>query len=219
MTEIIITRPEFLAAASLFVSKDGLRYYLNGVLIEPDPRGGIFLVATDGHRLVVFRDPDGMTDKPHILPVPKHLFDACKYSAKAGKRELMADGDLIHLYENIVEEEPSVRVHVSIFSEIDGTYPDWKAIIPGSTIEQQQSDSFSCPYLSSFGQLIIAAYGNSQEHKAIRLLQNGQGGALVLHNTIDWFGMLMPMRLNIDRVSLPFFVESAKPGESQVAAE
>ncbi len=98
-------------------------------------------------------------------------------------------------------------------------YPDWKAIIPGSAIEQQLSDSFNFSILSSFGQLIIAAYGNSLEHKAIRLLQNGQNGALVLHNTNDWFGMIMPMRINIDRVSIPFFIDATKPDRGQVAAE
>lgn len=71
MTEIILKNPAFLAAASLFVSKEETRYYLNGVLIEPAPQGGVFLVATDGHRLVCFHDPEGMTDAPPYRPRAK----------------------------------------------------------------------------------------------------------------------------------------------------
>lgn len=40
-------------------STEETRYYLNGVRIEPCPEGGVLLIATDGHRLLVFRDADG----------------------------------------------------------------------------------------------------------------------------------------------------------------
>lgn len=38
------------------VSTEETRYYLNGVHLEPHPCGGAFMVATDGHRLIVVHD-------------------------------------------------------------------------------------------------------------------------------------------------------------------
>ena len=44
-----------LAAASAFASKDETQYYLNGVRVEFDETGATY-VATDGHRMICFRD-------------------------------------------------------------------------------------------------------------------------------------------------------------------
>ena len=229
MTEIILKKPQFLAAASLFASKDMYRYYLNGVLIEPDPLGGVFLVATDGHRMVVFRDPEGMTDKPHILPVSKRLFNACKFSAKAGERELIADGDLIHLYEKQNEDEPDARIDVSIYCEIDGTFPDWRRAFQEIKVGMQGvSDSVNHTLLAAFSSMIKAAYGTKADALPIRLVQFGPAPMLILHEQRDWFGLLMPLRSKqIENNQLPFDIgiepeAEAEPDSNQkpaIAAE
>ena len=220
MTEIILKKPQFLAAASLFASKDTCRYYLNGVLIEPDPLGGVFIVATDGHRMVVFRDPEGMTDKPHILPVSKRLFNACKFSAKAGERELIADGDLIHLYEKQKEDEPDARIDVSIYCEIDGTYPDWRTAFQTIKVGMQgTSDSVNHTLLAAFSSMIKAAYGTRADTLPIRLVQFGPEPMLILHEQRDWFGLLMPMRSQqIKSDNLPFEIGvDINPAEKQAS--
>lgn len=40
-------------------SNEETRYYLNGIHIEPCAEGGVLMVGTDGHRMLVFRDVNG----------------------------------------------------------------------------------------------------------------------------------------------------------------
>lgn len=60
------TQFECIVSADLFrralaaVSKEETRYYLNGVNIEACPTGGALLVATDGSRMIVLHDPEGV---------------------------------------------------------------------------------------------------------------------------------------------------------------
>jgi len=47
----------YAGLASLFSSKDDVRFYLNGIYIEPcENDEGAYIVATDGHRLVAYHD-------------------------------------------------------------------------------------------------------------------------------------------------------------------
>ncbi len=47
---------KYLPALMKFMAKKDIRYYLMGIHIEPDPKGGAILVATDGHRMLVIKD-------------------------------------------------------------------------------------------------------------------------------------------------------------------
>ena len=49
------------------VGSEETRYYLQGVFIEPDPRGGAWLVATDGIIMMVARDASAVAPKPAII--------------------------------------------------------------------------------------------------------------------------------------------------------
>lgn len=51
--------------AAVFMAKNDIRYYLNGVFVEPVPGGGgVVIVATNGHALGACVDKDGTIDGP-----------------------------------------------------------------------------------------------------------------------------------------------------------
>lgn len=54
-----VVSADLFRRAMMAQSVEETHYYLNGVRIEPCPEGGALLVATDGHRLLVFRDAHG----------------------------------------------------------------------------------------------------------------------------------------------------------------
>lgn len=62
---------------SPFIANNDIRYYLNGINIRPLEDGSVMLVATDGHRYVVVRDPNGYTEKELIVSISK---DAVKHT-------------------------------------------------------------------------------------------------------------------------------------------
>jgi hypothetical protein len=63
-----------------FVAQQDIRFYLNGINIRPLEDGSAMVVATDGHRYIVVRDPHGYVEKELIVTVSK---DALKHAANA----------------------------------------------------------------------------------------------------------------------------------------
>jgi DNA polymerase III sliding clamp (beta) subunit (PCNA family) len=73
-----------------FIAKDDVRYYLNGINLRPLDDGTTMVVATDGHRYIVVRDPSGFTEKELIVTISK---DALKHAASAKHTlDVMSDG-------------------------------------------------------------------------------------------------------------------------------
>lgn len=63
-----------------FVAQQDIRYYLNGINIRPLDDGSAMVVATDGHRYIVVRDPNGYVEKEVIVTISK---DALKHAVNA----------------------------------------------------------------------------------------------------------------------------------------
>lgn len=63
-----------------FVAKQDIRFYLNGINIRPLEDGSVMVVATDGHRYIVVRDPHGYAEKEIIVGIDK---DALKHASNA----------------------------------------------------------------------------------------------------------------------------------------
>lgn len=43
------------------------RYYLAGVMVEPRPQGGAYIIGTDGHTLMLIEDVDAVCTEPALL--------------------------------------------------------------------------------------------------------------------------------------------------------
>lgn len=63
-----------------FVAMQDIRFYLNGINIRPLEDGGAMIVATDGHRYIVVRDPHGYVEQEVIVSISK---DALKHATSA----------------------------------------------------------------------------------------------------------------------------------------
>lgn len=63
-----------------FMAQNDIRYYLNAVNVRPLDDGSVMVVATDGHRYVVVRDPNGMAERELIVSVSK---DALKHAGNS----------------------------------------------------------------------------------------------------------------------------------------
>lgn len=63
-----------LKAVALFAGKKDIRYYLNGVCVTSID-GALGLVATDGHRLTVFREEEYDYDGDDFI-IPNELVQA-----------------------------------------------------------------------------------------------------------------------------------------------
>ena len=112
------------AAAMHIAGKKDVRFYLNGMLIEPGADGAV-CVATDGHRLLVIR-----TNVPWNLGkiiVPR---DACEIIAKM-------KGDVDFSAVGVGARGPRFKAdrggQAIEFAAVDANYPDWRAVVSKPT--------------------------------------------------------------------------------------
>lgn len=182
-----------LAAVSDFCSKEETRYYLRGVLIEIDADGATY-VATDGHRLAARRvslPKDAAANTlvgQWIIPL-----EECK-AFRLGRSRIteaaltLADGWL----------DVSFLGNARRFRPVDGTFPDWRRIVP-TKAEGALKLGVNATYLASVYKLAQALnIGPVVPH-----WNNGDACAFTFGDDASAFCLIMPIRLQIDRPWAP----------------
>lgn len=120
---------DFTTAISLTeyaVSKEEVRPVLTGIDVEfPGHGGGFRLVASDAHRLVVTKSPDGGAPKAFSVLAPRRCIQLVKALSTIGDViSIRTDGR--HLQFSLRQDDMLV-VTARI---IEGKFPNWEAIIP-----------------------------------------------------------------------------------------
>lgn len=119
------------------MSTEETRYYLNGIYLHADENEGIDLlraVATDGHRLARFEMPlpEGASGIPGIIVPRKAVGELRKLIEDA------ADMISVNLSQSKIRFEFD---HIVLTSKlIDGTFPDYKRVIPSGNDKMLELD-------------------------------------------------------------------------------
>jgi DNA polymerase-3 subunit beta len=160
----------YLKAAALVTSKEETRYYLKGVAIQASGKG-VFIVATDGHRLTAFRQAETYDGAPVDIIIPIETVNALKTK------------------EETVELNGNILGNI-IFTPIEGTFPDWRRIVPKEL--NNETAQFNLTYLGDFAK-VAKALGKGTP---TCVNHNGYSAALISFGPdVDGFGLLMPTRL------------------------
>lgn len=125
-----------LRAAFQCVSTEQTRYYLNGVFVDHDATG-LRLIGLDGHVMLKIELPDATfvgekcwTQENGFILKTDHTDKAFKAKTPKG---LWIYGDtatgLLQFVATDGTDEPR-RVGVCEFEQIDGTFPDWRRVMP-----------------------------------------------------------------------------------------
>jgi hypothetical protein len=149
---IAVVRPHVMEAMAMIMSTDVTRYYLNGILIEPHQDGGIVLVATDGHLLVMLRDAFGYAAGPPRIWRHREFAAIIKAKMQQASKSIRSQAQL--RYEHIgpgegnhdfqlalafghAQEDVPIMTWGSSMCEvvgsdaaIDGTFPQYNRVIP-----------------------------------------------------------------------------------------
>lgn len=220
-----IVNAKLFSIVNNFVSSEETRYYLKGVLIQRHQSGkGVYLVATDGHRMMVAYDADGSTTlEDVIVRLDKSALAMCKPDRREpNDRALRVHGDgEVEILADCIREHGTLSESrlVSSFRNciVDGTFPGWQRVIPCEFAGTPSS--FNGAYLSDFGKAAKDLTG--QKDAAIRIIGNDGGPALIRFRGCDHaFGILMPLR-DETTMSLPDFytIPAASKDTTQDAAE
>jgi DNA polymerase III sliding clamp (beta) subunit (PCNA family) len=111
------------ARVAVAQSSDPGRYYLNGVCIQPHPRGeGVTLTATDGHCLLTAHDPKA---DPTTLPAAGVIVNLGKDGLKAARKGRTVTIDPATGDASVDNAWRSASTTI-----VDGAFPDWRRILP-----------------------------------------------------------------------------------------
>lgn len=107
------------------ISRDETRFYLNGIFMH-EHEGFLYFVATDGHKLgkLCIPTPEGAVGMPGII-VPR---DSCKLISDMAKAYKDKDIDFAVTAQRISVSSGFTSM---ITKMIDGTFPNYNAVIPG----------------------------------------------------------------------------------------
>ena len=182
-----------LRAVLVAVSTEETRYYLNGINLEFTP-DGIVMAATDGHRMIVLRQPYGehaATAAHASVIVPRDLVAKLKVKHKTLDETTLTIGDDgRRRFEHAGESFGGSRV--------DGNFPDYRRVVPKDL--DGKPAQYNPAYLADFAKA-------RQELTGSKLDKDGKGSPLVRYNGLNpavvdfaWdtgfqaFGVIMPLR-------------------------
>lgn len=188
MPELVITIPEnYLDAIRLFVAKNDIRYYLNGVLVEVHEHS-VRLVATNGHILAVANIPsDNAVGEPLHVLLPPELLDAAPKGKPLSLRFVANNGRVV----TILTDDGRT------FSSIDGRFPLYEKVIP-SEVDGTHAD-YDLHYLglcAKASDRLQRGRGKKQRDTVTSpiLRTNGAKPGLVTFQDPDFFVVIMPLR-------------------------
>lgn len=110
-----------IKAAFPFIAEDDVRFYLCGLNIRPLEDGSVMVVATDGHRFVIVRDPSGYAETEVIVSISK---DAIKHASTTVTLDVMNNGSAV--WNDAAMQPVFVQPGKSV---IDGDFPRIESVV------------------------------------------------------------------------------------------
>ena len=208
--------PLYVAALQPFMAKHDIRYYLEGINIEPCKDGGINMAATDGHRALVIHDPKGYASRQFIMPVSTALMQVCKkrHTKKVidlGEHtsSLLIQNGMLYAMRGSAEDEaldaPSPeQINVAYpIKEIDARYPDYKEVFKKAfQLEDQRASSvFDSAYIADFktAASYLSGYNANWTTILIHTRQQAEASVVTFNTELNEdgataIGLIMPVR-------------------------
>jgi DNA polymerase-3 subunit beta len=195
--EIKITVPaEYIAVLKLFTADRDMRRALNGINLEIGAKESR-LVATNGHMLGCFRieseQPEVNTPLGDII-IPNELLKLVKAKGTVeitiGPLETEANGEGVSVSRPVTLTHAGMSVHGKT---VNGTFPEWRKTIP--TRVTGEPAQFNTAYTGDLAKAYIALHGG-KGMPFVALGFNGNAAALIDLNDANFFGILMPMRVD-----------------------
>ena len=191
-----------LRAVLVAVLTEETRYYLNGINLEFTP-DGVTMCATDGHRMIVLRQPYGehaATGAHASVIVPRDLVAKLKVRNKVVEETTLTIADDGRLtFEHAGESYGGARV--------DGTFPDYRRVVPQDL--DGKPAQYDPLYLADFAKARKELGGDRTTSPVVRY--NGGSPAVV---DFAWgtgfqaIGVLMPIR---DRTDATYYTWASTP--------
>lgn len=179
--EAILIPKNSLKAMAILASKQDIRYYLNGVLVESNGEH-TRLVATDGHLLGIFQISEtAHEDRAFSIIIPN---------------EIIAKLDKQNNFLSCIDGKWDID-GIS-FTPVDGKFPDYMRVLPAKPASGETAQ-FNPELINRFAKCSKLLMGS----KYPAIAHNGQSSALVDIGIEKFIGVVMPMRNEVRIKQIP----------------
>jgi hypothetical protein len=187
-----------IKAAFPFIAEDDVRFYLCGVNIRPLDDGGVMIVATDGHRFVIVRDPNGYAETEVIAAVSK---DAIKHADAKVTFDVMNNGSAV--WNDIATQPVFVQPGKSV---INGDFPRIESVIDCTGYLEGISGAVNMNFLADVLKIkmgtkapAIRFFSRDEDSPLLFLLSGiGEveviGGIMKVRDALQWLPTWLPPR-------------------------
>jgi DNA polymerase III sliding clamp (beta) subunit (PCNA family) len=189
-----------------FAAVQDIRYYLNGINIRPLEDGTVMIVATNGHRYIVVRDPNGFAEREIIVSISK---DALKHATNAKHTlDVMSNGSA--MFSGDVAQPLFIQPGNSI---IEADFPRIERVASTLGYKEGIAGAVNPTYLAD-ALAIAKSFGNSirfftrDGDSPLNFVLGGLGD-------LECFGGIMKLRDSFDALPAWFPI----PGEVETLAD
>jgi DNA polymerase-3 subunit beta len=191
-----------------FISREGTRYYLNGVWLELGPKA--LLTATDGHKLrhVVIEAASSSSPRTITGILPRPAVEAAIALGEPvtlelrGRSAILTAGDV----------EITTRL-------IDGQYPDWRQVVPEAQPGDAGGPLARQELIAAVERVAWAAAGDKARpvklawgEARLELSVHGEGGGAEAETVLDLAGIGRPGEVGFNA---RFLVQALQSGEAE----
>ncbi|WP_156350575.1 MULTISPECIES: hypothetical protein [Achromobacter] len=174
-------------AVALAAGQQDIRYYLNGMLLE-QAKDGLYLVATDGHRMHAMR-----VRQDTSLPVGAQVIIPNETIAKIKPSRHMATV-VVEVADDLRSGCLAYFGDAFSFTAEDGRYPDWRRVLPREATIDGIGASLNTDYLADVAKAAVLMGGKKGAAAAPQLAFAGQRGAVraLIQGQPEFVATIMP---------------------------
>lgn len=174
-------------AVALAAAQQDVRYYLNGMLIE-QAKDGLYLVATDGHRMHAMR-----VRQDTALPVGAQVVVPNDAIAKIKPNRHMATL-AVELADDLRSGTLAYFGDRFTWAAGDGRYPDWRRVLPREATSDGVGASLNPDYLADVAKAAVLLGSKKGPAAAPQLAFAGPNGAVraLIFNQPEFIATITP---------------------------
>lgn len=177
---MLIHRSNLLAALCVAGVKD-VRYYFNGVHIEPDGSGAM-IIGCDGARIAAIREKFEGQKSPSFT-IPREAVASLKRARAAALVEIVFDPQTSLI--TITDEDRKTEIKA-----VDGRFPEWRRVIPAQ-IEGPLNAQIDLALVEGF---VKAAAIMGFKSRTLRMFGAHSAAVFQIENVGTFTGVLMKIQ-------------------------
>ena len=190
-----------------FIGDKEARFYLSGLLIEPRPEGGAFLVATNRYVMAIVLDETATAASAEIWPIERQVHRLAR-KGPIGTRVAFTGR-----HAEVLTKHGGVAYAAALSVPIDAKFPDWRRVIPK---EAGASAGVICANLR-----YVAGFAAAAAEKPIWMFGDGRDDTPVIVRaaaTPEFLGLLMAMESSVVMTPFPDWLAERPAAPSPEAA-